>query len=35
VTATSIGEIGRAGLDRRIAALEREARAAGWRPPAR
>jgi hypothetical protein len=35
VTATSIGQIGRADLDRRIAALEREARAAGWRPPAR
>jgi hypothetical protein len=35
VTATSIGEIGRADLDRRIAALERAARAAGWRPPGR
>jgi hypothetical protein len=35
VTATSIGEIGRADLDRRIAALERAARATGWRPPGR
>ena len=34
VTATTIGELGRAGLDRRVAALERAARARGWRPPA-
>jgi hypothetical protein len=33
VTATTIGELGRAGLDRRVAALERAARARGWRPP--
>jgi hypothetical protein len=35
VTATSVGEVDRAGLDRRLAALERAARAAGWRPPGR
>jgi hypothetical protein len=35
VTATTIGELGRAALDRRLAALERSARARGWRPPAR
>jgi hypothetical protein len=35
VTATSVGALDRAGLEGRIAALERAARAAGWRPPAR
>jgi hypothetical protein len=35
VTATTIGELRAADLDRRIAALERAARAHGWRPPAR
>lgn len=35
VSATSIGELDRAGLDRRVAALERAARAAGWRPAGR
>jgi hypothetical protein len=33
VTATTIGELGGARLDRRVAALERAARARGWRPP--
>jgi hypothetical protein len=33
VTATTIGELGGARLDRRVAALERAARADGWRPP--
>jgi len=33
VTTTTIGELGRAGLERQLAALERAARAAGWRPP--
>jgi hypothetical protein len=33
VTATSVGTLDGAGLERRIGALEREARAAGWRPP--
>jgi AhpC/TSA family len=35
VTATTIGELGRAALDRRVVALERAARARGWRPPPR
>ena len=35
VTATSVGELDRPGLERRLVALERAARAAGWRPPAR
>jgi hypothetical protein len=35
VRATAVGELDRAGLERRVAALERAARAAGWRPPAR
>jgi hypothetical protein len=35
VTATSVGELDRPGLERRVAALERAARAAGWRPPGR
>jgi hypothetical protein len=35
VSATSIGTLDRAGLDRRVARLERAARAAGWRPPGR
>jgi len=35
VTATKVGELDRAGLERQVAALERAARAAGWRPPAR
>ena len=35
VTATTVGELDRAGLERRLGALERAARAAGWRPPAR
>lgn len=33
VTGTTIGELGRGGLERRLAALERAARARGWRPP--
>ncbi len=33
VEATTIGSLDRAGLDRRLAALERAARARGWRPP--
>ena len=33
VTATTIGELGRAALDRRVGALERAARARGWRLP--
>jgi hypothetical protein len=33
VRATSVGELGAAELERRIAALERAARATGWRPP--
>jgi hypothetical protein len=35
VTATTVGELDRAGLEARLAALERAARAAGWRPPGR
>jgi hypothetical protein len=35
VEATSVGELDRPGLERRLAALERAARAAGWRPPGR
>lgn len=35
VTATAVGELDRGRLDRRVAALERAARAAGWRPPGR
>jgi hypothetical protein len=35
VTATTLGELRAAALDRRVAALERAARARGWRPPAR
>lgn len=35
VAATSVGELDAAALDRRIAALERRARAGGWRPPGR
>jgi hypothetical protein len=35
VTATTVGEVRAADLDRRLAALERAARARGWRPPAR
>jgi hypothetical protein len=35
VSATSVGELDRGGLEGRIAALERAARAAGWRPPGR
>jgi hypothetical protein len=35
VTATTVGSLDRAGLERRLAALERVARAAGWRPPGR
>jgi peroxiredoxin len=35
VTATSVGELDRVALERRLAALERAARAAGWRPPGR
>jgi hypothetical protein len=34
VLGTSVGELGGGGLERRIAALERAARARGWRPPA-
>ena len=33
IEATTIGSLDRAGLDRRLAALERAARARGWRPP--
>jgi hypothetical protein len=32
VQGTSVGELGRAALDRRLRALERAARARGWRP---
>jgi peroxiredoxin len=35
VRATSVGELDRPGLERRVAALERAARAAGWRPRGR
>jgi hypothetical protein len=35
VTDTTVGEIDRAALDDRLAALERAARAAGWKPPGR
>jgi len=35
VTATNVGSLDRAGLERRLGALERAARAAGWRPPGR
>jgi hypothetical protein len=35
VTATTVGELDRAGLERKISALERAARAAGWQPPGR
>jgi hypothetical protein len=35
VTATTIGELRPVTLDRRVAALERAARARGWSPPAR
>jgi hypothetical protein len=35
VTATAVGEVDRADLERRLAALERAARRSGWRPPAR
>lgn len=34
VQATSVGELGAAELERRIAELERAARARGWQPPA-
>jgi hypothetical protein len=33
VTATAVGEVDRRGLEQRLAALERAARAAGWQPP--
>jgi hypothetical protein len=33
VTATTIGELGAGALERRVTALERAARARGWRPP--
>jgi hypothetical protein len=33
VSATTVGELGSAGLERRLAALGRAARAGGWRPP--
>jgi hypothetical protein len=33
VTGTTVGKLDRAGLDERIGALERAARAAGWKPP--
>jgi hypothetical protein len=35
VSATSVGTLDGAGLERRLGALERAARAAGWRPPGR
>jgi hypothetical protein len=35
VAATGVGTLGAAGLERRLDELERGARAAGWRPPAR
>jgi hypothetical protein len=35
VTATSVGTLGAAALERRLDELERGARAAGWRPPGR
>ena len=35
VTATSVGEVDRASLERRLAALARAARRTGWRPPGR